>query len=118
MNACSPWSTSWSRWRAGSRAAQRKLRPLRPRAARARRSDVKVFLTGASSGIGEALARHYAAGGATLGLVARRGELLAALQGALPCPCEIYGGDVRDADSMRAAAARFIERHGVPDLVI
>ncbi len=33
---------------------------------------MKVFLTGASSGIGEALARHYAARGATLGLFARR----------------------------------------------
>ena len=79
---------------------------------------MKVFLTGASSGIGEALARHYAAGGATLGLVARRGALLGALQAALPCACETYTGDVRDAASMRAAATRFIERHGVPDLVI
>ncbi|MGD7412615.1 SDR family NAD(P)-dependent oxidoreductase, partial [Ralstonia pseudosolanacearum] len=31
-----------------------------------------VFITGASSGIGQALARQYAARGATLGLVARR----------------------------------------------
>ena len=37
-------------------------------------SPMKVFLTGASSGIGEALARHYAGRGATLGLVARRAD--------------------------------------------
>ena len=37
---------------------------------------MKVFITGASSGIGEALAAFYAARGATLGLVARRGELI------------------------------------------
>ena len=78
---------------------------------------MKVFLTGASSGIGEALARHYAAGGATLGLYARRLDLLERLQGELR-PCEAYCGDVRDAGALNAAAADFIARHGVPDLVI
>ena len=38
---------------------------------------MRVFLTGASSGIGAALARHYAARGATLGLAARRETQLA-----------------------------------------
>ena len=40
---------------------------------------MKVFLTGASSGIGEAFARHYAGQGATLGLVARRENALVAV---------------------------------------
>ena len=79
---------------------------------------MKVFLTGASSGIGEALARHYAAGGATLGLVARRAERLAALKSALPGACETFTADVCDAESLRAAAERFMQVHGVPDLVI
>ncbi|MBL8512719.1 MAG: SDR family NAD(P)-dependent oxidoreductase, partial [Betaproteobacteria bacterium] len=35
-----------------------------------------IFLTGASTGIGEAFARHYARQGAQLGLVARRAELM------------------------------------------
>ena len=79
---------------------------------------MKVFLTGASSGIGEALARHYAARGAVLGLVARRGELLARLKSTLSTPCETYACDVRDLASLAAAAGDFIERHGLPDLVI
>ena len=79
---------------------------------------MKVFLTGASSGIGEALARHYAAGGATLGLVARRAELLASIKSSLASPCETYAADVRDAPAMNAAAADFIARHGLPDVVI
>jgi short-subunit dehydrogenase len=79
---------------------------------------VKVFLTGASSGIGEALARHYAGLGATLGLVARRGELLETLKSSLASPCASYACDVRDHGAMQAAAADFIAKHGVPDIVI
>ena len=79
---------------------------------------MKVFLTGASSGIGEALARHYAARGATLGLVARRGDLLRTLQASLATPAETYAADVCDGAAMQEAAAAFIARHGVPDLVI
>jgi short-subunit dehydrogenase len=79
---------------------------------------VKVFLTGASSGIGEALARHYAREGATLGLVARRGEALEKLRDTLGVPVETYACDVRDAPAMNAAAAAFIARHGAPDVVI
>lgn len=79
---------------------------------------MKVFLTGASSGIGEALARHYAAGGATLGLLARRRELLASLKASLATPVEIYPCDVRDLGAVSVAANDFISRFGVPDLVI
>jgi len=45
---------------------------------------LKVFLTGASSGIGAALAKCYADQGATLGLVARRDEKLRELVQTLP----------------------------------
>lgn len=41
-------------------------------------TPLKVFITGASSGLGLALAEQYARQGATLGLVARRGDALAA----------------------------------------
>lgn len=79
---------------------------------------MRVFLTGASSGIGEALARHYAGRGATLGLFARRAQLLQALKASLPSTAEIYAGDVRDLQAVKAAASDFIARHGLPDLVI
>jgi short-subunit dehydrogenase len=79
---------------------------------------MRVFLTGASSGIGEALAREYAARGATLGLVARREDLLANLAASLSTPCATYVADVRDLAAMQAAGADFIARHGVPDVVI
>lgn len=79
---------------------------------------MRVFLTGASSGIGEALARHYAASGATLGLVARRGHRLAALAAELPGSHSCYPLDVADAAALQAAAADFITRYGCPDFVI
>ena len=81
--------------------------------------DCRVFLTGATSGLGEALARHYARGGATLGLFARRRSELDRLARALsPATVATYGGDVRHASDLAAAASDFIARHGVPDIVI
>ena len=78
-----------------------------------------VFLTGASSGLGEALARHYAAGGATLGLFARRSDALQTLAASLPgSTIHAYAGDVRDAAVLRAAADDFMQRHGTPDVVV
>jgi len=82
----------------------------------------KIFITGASSGIGESLARLYAARGAQLGLVARRSDFLERVQQELAatgdCKLAIYACDVRDAAALRAAAADFITRFGVPDIVI
>jgi len=75
-------------------------------------------LTGASSGIGEALARHYAARGAVLGLAARRGEALRYLVRTLGSPCHAYPLDVTDAAALQAAGSDFILRAGTPDIVI
>lgn len=79
-----------------------------------------IFITGASSGIGQALARQYAARGATLGLVARRVEALHGFVQTLPAGIAVhcYAADVRDAQSMRDAAAAFVAAAGVPDVVI
>ncbi|WP_025040784.1 SDR family oxidoreductase [Nitrosospira briensis] len=78
---------------------------------------LKVVISGASSGLGSALARHYAGLGATLGLIARRADLLETLAAELP-GASIYVADVRDAGAMQAAAHDFMRRHGCPDIVI
>ncbi|HJT51042.1 MAG TPA: SDR family oxidoreductase [Nitrosospira sp.] len=80
---------------------------------------LKVIISGASSGLGRALAQHYAGMGATLGLIARRGALLESLVAELPFSAtSTYVADVRDAQSIRAAAEDFMERFGCPDIVI
>jgi short-subunit dehydrogenase len=79
---------------------------------------VRIFITGASSGLGAALAAHYAAQGAIIGLVGRDEARLAAVQSTLSATTERYVLDVADSAAMQAAAAHFIARHGVPEIVI
>lgn len=79
---------------------------------------MRVFITGASSGIGAALAAHYGQRGATLGLLARREAALRETGAASGAPFEAYPCDVRDPGAVKAAAAHFMAAHGVPDLVI
>lgn len=80
----------------------------------------RVFITGASSGLGAALARRYAEQGATLGLVARRHALLEQLVQSLPNPGQhrIYALDVTDHTELGKAAADFIAATGGADVVI
>ncbi|HTH94205.1 MAG TPA: SDR family oxidoreductase [Rhodocyclaceae bacterium] len=77
-----------------------------------------VFITGASSGIGAALAREYATQGATLGLVARNGDALSLLTADLGGQHYTYIADVTDDTALRIAAQDFIAKAGVPDVVI
>lgn len=77
---------------------------------------LKVFITGASSGLGAALARHYGAAGARLGLAGRRLDGLQDTAAALDA--HLYLADVRDAAAMQRAAAAFLSEVGVPDIVI
>ena len=80
----------------------------------------RVFITGASSGLGAALAREYAARGAVLGLVARRESMLQELAATLPGSARhrIYALDVTDHAALAAAAADFIAAAGGCDVVI
>ena len=78
----------------------------------------RVFITGASTGIGEALARHYAGPDTEIGLVARRRDLLEKLASTLPGRTALYAADVADTAAVRGAAEDFLARAGTPDLVI
>jgi short-subunit dehydrogenase len=82
------------------------------------RGPGSVFITGASDGIGAALARAYAARGWRLGLLARRSDRLEQLASSLPVACEVYSADVRDAAALHDAARHFVETGGAPDVVI
>jgi len=79
---------------------------------------MSVVITGASSGIGLALARHYLERGASVAAFARRGELLQNLAAEFPDKVYCYPLDVRDAPAIQQAAQDFMARAGVPDIVI
>ncbi|HUL66780.1 MAG TPA: SDR family oxidoreductase [Burkholderiaceae bacterium] len=79
---------------------------------------MNVFVTGASSGIGAALAREYARRGARLGLVARRRAMLDELVASLPGTHHCYAVDVTDRDALIAAARDFEAASGGTDIVI
>ncbi|MGB2831976.1 MAG: SDR family oxidoreductase [Methylotenera sp.] len=87
---------------------------------------MKVFITGASSGIGEALAHAYAkrcsGSPVIIGLAARRVDMLQKLAQNLQEKHQIqpviYPLDVRDKTALATAAQDFIKRFGAPDIVI
>jgi short-subunit dehydrogenase len=80
-----------------------------------------AFITGASSGIGQALALRYVQAGYAVALVARRHadmQAWADAQGLGPDRCGIYAADVSDVDSIVSAGQRCLQAQGLPDVVI
>lgn len=87
---------------------------------------MNVFITGASSGIGQALAieyaKRYANTNAVIGLLGRREEALATLAKTLKTNYQIksatYLADVRDHAQLSTIAKEFVNTHGAPNIVI
>jgi short-subunit dehydrogenase len=80
-----------------------------------------VMITGASSGIGGALAVEVAKRGAKLGLVARRAEALSGIGEKIKASGSealVLPADVRDADSLRTAADQLRSTLGPVDVLI
>src|SRR4051794_35482576 len=80
-----------------------------------------VFITGASSGIGQALAGRFYDAGYNLALVARRTSEIkswVSARGISADRYQIYSADVANSDSIVAAGAACIAAQGVPDVVI
>ena len=80
-----------------------------------------VFITGASSGIGQALALRFYRAGYRLALAARRTEEVKSWAGAMNIGAdsyEIYSADVSDTASIVAAGQACLARQGAPDVVI
>lgn len=83
--------------------------------------EKRVFITGASSGIGWATAEHLAGRGAKLGLIARRADRLAELAARLidsGGTAEFAAADVTDAAGTAAAVQSLQQRLGACDVLI
>ena len=84
-------------------------------------SGSHVLVTGASSGIGAALARRLVAGGATVGLVARRRDRLAAVLSdcrATAPDCEMWVADLGDLAGAGAVAVQAWDAFGHLDAIV
>jgi short-subunit dehydrogenase len=80
-----------------------------------------VFITGASSGIGQAMALRFSRAGYRLALVARRTSEVQSWASAHSLGADsyqIYSADVADVDSIVAAAQACMAAQGVPDVVV
>ncbi|MEO7853797.1 MAG: SDR family oxidoreductase [Rubrivivax sp.] len=84
-------------------------------------SSPLVFITGASSGIGQALAGCFFEAGYCLALLARRTDAIeswAAGRGIPSARLGVYGADVANVDAIVAAGQAVVAAQGLPDIVI
>lgn len=81
-------------------------------------SPRRIWLTGASSGLGEALADALLQGGAHLALSARTEGPLRVLEQRFPGQVLVVPGDLTDHDQVKAIGARIAQAWGALDSVI
>jgi 3-oxoacyl-[acyl-carrier protein] reductase len=77
-----------------------------------------AIVTGASRGIGRAIAETLAGEGMKLALVARSAELLAEVAGSLGTECLVHPADLREPDAPAAAVEAALARFGRVDLLV
>lgn len=80
-----------------------------------------IFITGASSGIGQALAKRFYDAGFSLALAARRTSEIqewARAEGLDSQRFRVYSADVSDVGSIVSAGQACLQAQGVPDVVV
>lgn len=77
-----------------------------------------VWITGASSGIGEALAYQFAAGGARLIISSRREDELQRVKNNIRSECLIIPFDVKDFSAVENVVNTVIEHYGHIDVLV
>lgn len=80
-----------------------------------------ILVTGASSGIGAATAKHYGAAGAKVLLLARNSDRLEAVASDIRASggsASPYAIDLADAEAVTEVGAQITAAHGTPDVLI
>ncbi|MFP6749952.1 MAG: 3-oxoacyl-[acyl-carrier-protein] reductase [Alphaproteobacteria bacterium] len=81
-------------------------------------SGKSALVTGASGGIGGAIARHLHGAGATVGLSGTRVDVLEALAGELGGRCAVLPCDLADGEAVGALIGQAVEAMGAVDIVV